>query len=163
MRFNDRSCSPGMGLLRFRLVKSDLHCTAKYCMEAASSIALFAICNRSPLQQDRQRPLDAGDSHPESQRGTKQRDQAKPRQKLQRINFQALAGGLRGREGADMNKRHLNQQMKKLLTVISIGGFLAISSIALAQQAPDIAQQTPDIAQQAAPTARTGLKPASNR
>ena len=49
-----------------------------------------------------------------------------------------------------MNKRHLNQQMKKLLTVISIGGFLAISSIALAQQAPDIAQQTPDIAQQAA-------------
>jgi hypothetical protein len=48
-----------------------------------------------------------------------------------------------------MNKRHLYQQMKKLLTVISIGGFLAISSIALAQQAPDIAQQTPDIAQQA--------------
>ena len=40
--------------------------------------------------------------------------------------------------------------MKKLFTVISIGGFLAISSIALAQQAPDIAQQTPDIAQQAA-------------
>jgi hypothetical protein len=48
-----------------------------------------------------------------------------------------------------MNKRHLNQQMKKLLTGISIGGFLAVSSIALAQQAPDIAQQTPDIVQQA--------------
>jgi len=48
-----------------------------------------------------------------------------------------------------MNKRHLNQQMKKLLTVISIGGFLAISSIGLARRAPDIAQQTPDIAQQA--------------
>jgi hypothetical protein len=41
-------------------------------------------------------------------------------------------------------KRHLNKQMKKLLTVISISGFLAVSSIALAQQAPDIAQQAPD-------------------
>jgi hypothetical protein len=45
-----------------------------------------------------------------------------------------------------MNKRHLNQQMKKLLTVISTGGFLAVSSIALAQQAPDIAQQAPEAA-----------------
>lgn len=48
-----------------------------------------------------------------------------------------------------MNKRHLNQHMKKLLTTISIGGLLAVSSIAIAQQAPDITQQAPDIAQQA--------------
>ena len=40
-------------------------------------------------------------------------------------------------------------QMKKLLTTISIGGLLALSSVAIAQQAPDIAQQAPDIAQQA--------------
>lgn len=39
--------------------------------------------------------------------------------------------------------------MKKLLTIISIGGLLAVSSVAIAQQAPDIAQQAPDIAQQA--------------
>ncbi len=48
-----------------------------------------------------------------------------------------------------MNKRHLNQHMKKLLTTISIGSLLAVSSIAIAQQAPDMAQQAPDIAQQA--------------
>ena len=47
-----------------------------------------------------------------------------------------------------MNKRHLNQDMKKLLTTISFGGLLAISSIAIAQQAPDMAQQATDIAQQ---------------
>ena len=34
--------------------------------------------------------------------------------------------------------------MKKLLTTISIGGLLALSSIAIAQQAPDIAQQAPE-------------------
>jgi hypothetical protein len=45
-----------------------------------------------------------------------------------------------------MNKIHLNQQMKKLLTGISISGFLAVSSIALAQQAPDIAQQAREAA-----------------
>ena len=39
--------------------------------------------------------------------------------------------------------------MKKVLTTISIGGLLAVSSIAIAQQAPDTAQQAPDIAQQA--------------
>jgi hypothetical protein len=48
-----------------------------------------------------------------------------------------------------MNKRHLNQHMKRLLTTISIGGLLAVSSIAIAQQAPDVAQQASDIAQQA--------------
>jgi hypothetical protein len=30
-------------LLRFRLVKGDLHRPSKYCIEAASSIELFAI------------------------------------------------------------------------------------------------------------------------
>ena len=49
-----------------------------------------------------------------------------------------------------MNKRHFNQHMKKLLTTISIGGLLAVSSIAIAQQAPEMAQQAPDIAQKAA-------------
>src|SRR5215471_15051797 len=37
--------------------------------------------------------------------------------------------------------------MKKLLTTISISGVLAVSSIAIAQQAPDSVQQAPDIAQ----------------
>src|SRR5262249_2297760 len=47
MRFDDRSCPPGMRLLRFRLVKRDLHRLSKYCIVAVSSIALFAIFNRS--------------------------------------------------------------------------------------------------------------------
>ena len=47
-----------------------------------------------------------------------------------------------------MNTRHLNQQMKKVLATISIGGLLAVSSIAIAQQAPDMAQQATDMAQQ---------------
>ncbi len=34
--------------------------------------------------------------------------------------------------------------MKKLLTTVAIGGLLALPSIAIAQQAPDIAQQTPE-------------------
>jgi hypothetical protein len=34
--------------------------------------------------------------------------------------------------------------MKKLLTTISIAGLLAVSSVAIAQQAPDIAQQAPE-------------------
>jgi hypothetical protein len=40
----------------------------------------------------------------------------------------------------------LKQQMKKLLTVMSIAAFLAVASLAIAQQAPDaeaIAQQAP--------------------
>ena len=36
--------------------------------------------------------------------------------------------------------------MKKLLTTISLGGLLALSSVAIAQQAPDIAQQAPEAA-----------------
>ena len=47
-----------------------------------------------------------------------------------------------------MNTKHLNQHMKKLLTTISISGLLAVSSIAIAQQAPDMAQQATDMAQQ---------------
>src|SRR4029453_11429867 len=32
MRFDDRSCPPGMRLLRFRLVKGDLHRPSRYCI-----------------------------------------------------------------------------------------------------------------------------------
>ena len=64
-----------------------------------------------------------------------------------------------------MNTKHLNQHMKKLLTTISIGGLLAISSIAIAQQAPDMAQQAPDTAEQApdSPDRSNRLEAASNR
>lgn len=72
-------------------------------------------------------------------------------QKLQRINFSAVAGVLRSRERAGMNKKHLDQQMKKLLTAISIAAFSALASLAIAQQAPEAAeaeasamQQTPE-------------------
>lgn len=50
-----------------------------------------------------------------------------------------------------MNKKHRNQQMKKLLTTLSIGAFSALASLAIAQQAPEaeadasaMAQQAPD-------------------
>jgi hypothetical protein len=53
-----------------------------------------------------------------------------------------------------MNKKHLNQHMKKLLTTMSIAAFSAFSSLAIAQQAPDagadasaMAQQAPDAAE----------------
>ena len=36
-----------------------------------------------------------------------------------------------------MNKRYLNQHMKKLLTAMSIAAVSAVSSLAIAQQAPD--------------------------
>ena len=39
-----------------------------------------------------------------------------------------------------MNKKHLNQHMKKLLATISITAVLAVFSIAIAQQAPDAAE-----------------------
>src|SRR5262249_13004560 len=39
-----------------------------------------------------------------------------------------------------MNKRHLNQQMKKLLTAMSIAAFSAFASLAIAQQAPEGAE-----------------------
>jgi hypothetical protein len=41
MRLDDRSCSPGMRLVRFRLVKRGLHGPSNYCIAGASSIALF--------------------------------------------------------------------------------------------------------------------------
>ena len=51
-----------------------------------------------------------------------------------------------------MNK-HLNQQMKKFLTAMSIAAFSALASLAIAQQAPEaeaeasmILQQAPDAA-----------------
>ena len=50
-----------------------------------------------------------------------------------------------------MNKKHRNQQMKKILTTLSIGAFSALASLAIAQQAPEaeadasaMAQQAPD-------------------
>jgi hypothetical protein len=36
-----------------------------------------------------------------------------------------------------MNRKHFNQQMKKLLTALSIAAASAVSSVAIAQQAPD--------------------------
>ena len=39
-----------------------------------------------------------------------------------------------------MNNRHLNQKMKKLLTAMLIAAFSALSSLAIAQQAPDAAE-----------------------
>ena len=39
-----------------------------------------------------------------------------------------------------MNKRHFNQQMKKLLAAMSIAAVSAVSSLAIAQQAPDAAE-----------------------
>jgi hypothetical protein len=48
-----------------------------------------------------------------------------------------------------MNKKHLNQHMKKLLTTISIAAFSALSSLAVAQQATDAGANASEIAQQA--------------
>jgi hypothetical protein len=39
-----------------------------------------------------------------------------------------------------MNKRYFNQQTKKLLTAMSIAAVSAVSSLAIAQQAPDAAE-----------------------
>src|SRR3982750_1149876 len=44
MGFDDCSCPARVRLLRFRLVKRDLHGPSKYCIERASSIALFTMC-----------------------------------------------------------------------------------------------------------------------
>jgi hypothetical protein len=52
-----------------------------------------------------------------------------------------------------MNKRHFNQHRKKLLTTMSIAAFAALSSLAIAQQAPDAAEaDSSAIAQQAPET-----------
>jgi hypothetical protein len=47
-----------------------------------------------------------------------------------------------------MNNRHLNQHMKKPLTLMSIAAFLALSSLSIAQQAPDAEANASVIAQQ---------------
>jgi hypothetical protein len=48
-----------------------------------------------------------------------------------------------------MNKKHLNQHMKKLLTAMSIAAFSALSSLAIAQQAPEAAEPDASAIQQA--------------
>ena len=64
-----------------------------------------------------------------------------------------MAGELCSREGADMNKGYLNEHLKKLLTTMSIAAFAALSSLAIAQQAPDAAEaDSSAIAQQAPET-----------
>jgi len=52
-----------------------------------------------------------------------------------------------------MNKGYLNEHLKKLLTTMSIAAFAALSSLAIAQQAPDAAEaDSSAIAQQAPET-----------
>jgi hypothetical protein len=48
-----------------------------------------------------------------------------------------------------MNKRHFNQQMKKLLTAMAIAAFSALASLAVAQQAPEPAEAEASAIQQA--------------
>jgi hypothetical protein len=52
-------------------------------------------------------------------------------------------------ERAGMNKGHLSQHMKKLLTAMSIAAFSAFCSLATAQQAPEAGTDASAIAQQA--------------
>ena len=51
-----------------------------------------------------------------------------------------VAGVLRIRERAGMNKKPFDQPMKKLLTVMSVAAFSAMASLAIAQQAPEAAE-----------------------
>ena len=48
-----------------------------------------------------------------------------------------------------MNKRHLDQHMKKLLTAMSVAAFSALASLAIAQQAPEAAETEASAMQQA--------------
>src|SRR4029453_8321394 len=48
--------------------------------------------------------------------------------------------------------------MKKLLTTVSIASLLRLSSVVIAQQAPDIAQQSADIAQQEPDAPDSGIR-----
>ena len=48
-----------------------------------------------------------------------------------------------------MNKRNLDQHMKKLLTTISIAAFSALAALAIAQQAPEAAEAEASSMQQA--------------
>ena len=58
-----------------------------------------------------------------------------------------------------MNKIHLNQQIKKLLTTMSIAAFSALGSLTIAQQAPEAAQAEASAMPQAAETeANTSLR-----
>ena len=58
-----------------------------------------------------------------------------------------------------MNIRNLDQQMKKLLTAISIAAFSALGSLAIAQQAPEAAEAEASAIQQASePEANTSLR-----
>ena len=63
-----------------------------------------------------------------------------------------IAGGHRSHEDAGMNKGYLNQNMKKLLTTMSLAAFSALASLAVAQQGPD-AQADPSAFAQQAPEA----------
>src|SRR4029450_13230984 len=59
-----------------------------------------------------------------------------------------------------MNKGYLNQNMKKLLTTMSIGAFSALASLAIAQQGPDAQADASAIAQQASEAeANSSLRP----
>src|ERR1051325_6890641 len=58
-----------------------------------------------------------------------------------------------------MNKRNLDQHMKRVLSAISIGAFSALASLAIAQQAPEAAQAEASAMQQAPETeANTSLR-----
>ena len=48
-----------------------------------------------------------------------------------------------------MNKTHLNQHMKKLLTAMSVAAFSALASLAIAQQAPEATEAEASAMQQA--------------
>ena len=60
-----------------------------------------------------------------------------------------VAGVLRIRERAGMNKKPFDQPMKKLLTVMSVAAFSAMASLAIAQQAPEAAEAEASAMQQA--------------
>jgi hypothetical protein len=58
-----------------------------------------------------------------------------------------------------MNKIHFDQQMKKLLTAISIAAFSTLASLAIAQQAPEAAEADASATQQAPqPEANSSLR-----
>jgi hypothetical protein len=57
-----------------------------------------------------------------------------------------------------MNKKHINQHMKKLLTVISVTAFSALTSLAIAQQAPEAAEAEASALQAPETDANTSLR-----
>lgn len=60
-----------------------------------------------------------------------------------------MASGLRPNEDADMNNKHRNQHIKKLLIAMSIAAVSAFASVAIAQQAPEAEADASSMAQQA--------------